>query len=91
MAVVTARAHTADTRGGAGRGELPPVSVIVAARHAGRTLPATLRAIFAQDYAGAVEIIVAEGSADPAQRERLRRDFPGCVSCIMPRARYRRG
>ena len=59
-----------------GRARRPPVSVIVPARDAGRTLPAALRSILAQDYGGPVEVIVAEGSADPAGRARLRREFP---------------
>ena len=72
MAVVAADgAAAAGDRAGS-----PPVSVIVPARDAGDTLPGALRSIFAQEYDGPVEAIVAEGSADPARRERLRRDFP---------------
>ena len=61
--------------------EPPPVSIIVPARNASDTLPATLRSILAQNYRGPVEIVVAEGSQNPACREWLRRDFP-CVQVL---------
>ena len=54
----------------------PPVSVIVPARDAHATLPATLDSILAQRYAGPLEVIVAEGSRTPATRALVRRRFP---------------
>ena len=55
----------------------PPVSVIVPAGSAEATLADALDAILAQDYAGPVEIVVADGSDTPAVGELLRRRFPG--------------
>ena len=57
-------------------GRLPPVSVIVPARDAHATLPATLGSILAQDYGGAVEVVVADGSGTGATRALLDRRFP---------------
>ena len=74
---MTPGGRAAGAHAGAGPDGPPPVSVIVPARDAGGTLPATLRSILAQDYDGPVEVIVAEGSADPAHRDLLRREFPG--------------
>lgn len=75
------RRTPADVRGGSGPGRAhpdrqPPVSVIVPARDAAATLAATLESIQAQDYGGAVETIVADGSATSATRDLLRRRFP---------------
>ena len=61
---------------GAGQGGRPPVSVIVPARNAGPTLPATLRSILVQDYDGPIEVIVAEGSPHPANLDLLCENFP---------------
>ena len=55
----------------------PPVSVIVPARNARATLPAALDSILAQDYGGAVEVIVADGSDTPATRDLLQSRYPG--------------
>ena len=55
----------------------PPVSVIVPARDAEATLGATLDSILAQDYAGAIEVIVADGSEPSAARQLVRSRFPG--------------
>lgn len=41
---------------------LPGVSVVIAARDAAKTLPDTLAAVFAQDYDGPLEVIVADGA-----------------------------
>ena len=60
----------------AGSRRLPPVSVIVPARDAHATLPATLESILAQDYGGAVEVVVADGSGTGATRALLDRRFP---------------
>ena len=55
----------------------PAVSVILPARDAEATLGAALASVLAQDYAGAVEVIVADGSATSATRDLVRRRFPG--------------
>ena len=60
----------------AGFGRTPAVSVIVPARDAEATLPATLESILAQDYGGAVEVIVADGSGTGAMGALLDRRFP---------------
>ena len=52
------------------------VSVIVPARDAEATLAAALRSILAQDCAGGLEVIVADGSASSATRDLLRARFP---------------
>ena len=54
----------------------PPVSVIVAVRDAEDTISAALDSVLAQDYAGEVEVIVADGSDGPATSEVVRRRFP---------------
>ena len=45
--------------------ELPPVSVIIPARNAAATLADTLESVLAQDYAGGIEVIVADGRVNP--------------------------
>lgn len=57
-------------------GESPPVSIVVPARNAEETLPATLEAALSQDYGGAVEIVVADGSDTRATAELLGGRFP---------------
>ncbi|MDE0051113.1 MAG: glycosyltransferase, partial [Rhodospirillales bacterium] len=52
------------------------MSVIVPARDAEAALPAALESILAQDYAGEVEVIVADGSASAATRDLLASRFP---------------
>ncbi len=54
----------------------PAVSVIIPARDADATLPATLASVLAQDYRAATEVIVADGSRTPATADLLRRRFP---------------
>ena len=54
----------------------PPVSVIIPARNAEATLPATLDAVLAQDYRGATEVIIADGSDTAATSDLLRRRYP---------------
>jgi succinoglycan biosynthesis protein ExoA len=56
--------------------DLPPVSVIIPARHAEATLPAALESVTAQDYGGALEVIVADGAETSAIRDLVRRRFP---------------
>ena len=54
----------------------PPVSVIVPVRDAANIISAALDSVLAQDYAGPVETIVADGSDGPATSEVVRRRFP---------------
>ncbi len=54
----------------------PSVSVIIPARNADSTLPATLDSVLAQDYSGAVEVIVADGSDSSSSAEMLQRRYP---------------
>lgn len=54
----------------------PPVSVVIPARNAEATLPATLAALQAQGYAGAIEIVVADGSDAPDMARMVARRFP---------------
>ena len=56
--------------------DAPPVSVIIPARDAEATIAKTLESILAQDYAGPVEVIVADGSDGPATAETIRRVAP---------------
>ena len=74
---------------------LPPVSVIVPARNAQATLPATLDSILTQDYGGVIDVIVADGSDTAATRDLLRVRFPsvrrvpnpeGTIPCGLNRA-----
>ena len=59
----------------------PGVSVIVPARNAEATLPAALDSILAQDYAGEIEVAVADGSDGPATAELLGARYPQ-VLCV---------
>ena len=54
----------------------PSVSVIIPARNAEETIASTLDSIFSQDYAGSVEVIVADGSDTSALSEAIRRSHP---------------
>ena len=54
----------------------PSVSVIVAARNAESTIEQALDSVFAQDYPGAVEVVVADGSDTPALGALVRRRYP---------------
>ena len=54
----------------------PAVSVIVPARNAEATLPAALDSILSQDYAGGIEVIVADGSVTTATADLLRAHYP---------------
>ncbi len=55
---------------------LPKVSVIIPARNAAATIEATLAGIQAQDYAGELEVVVAEGRSDDDTQTILER-HPG--------------
>lgn len=57
-------------------GWTPSVSIIIPARNAAQTLPATLEAALGQDYGGPLEVIVADGSETAETTEMLRRRFP---------------
>lgn len=54
----------------------PPVSVVVPARNEGATLAETLESVFSQDYAGPLEVIIADGSDGPAMAEMVAQRFP---------------
>ncbi len=54
----------------------PAVSVVIPARNAEATIVPTLDSIFAQDYPGSIEVIVADGSDTPATSQIVRRLFP---------------
>ena len=54
----------------------PSVSVIIPARDAEATVGATLDSVLAQDYAGLIEVIVADGSDTPALADLVRRGYP---------------
>ncbi len=56
--------------------ELPSVSVIIPARNAEALISTTLDSVMAQDYAGDIEVIVADGSDSPALSEVVRRRYP---------------
>lgn len=58
-----------DRRGSAA--PLPPVSVIIPARDAEETILEAIDSVLAQDYAGEVEVIVADGSDGPATAARV--------------------
>ena len=55
---------------------LPSVSVIIPARNAEATLAAALDSVLSQDYAGSVEVLVADGSDTPATAEMVRQRYP---------------
>lgn len=52
------------------------VSVIIPAKNAEATLPATLASVFSQDYRGPIEVIVADGSDTSATADLLCRRYP---------------
>ena len=54
----------------------PLVSVVIPARNAAGTIGATLDSIRAQDYAGPVEVIIADGSDTGETAETARRHYP---------------
>ena len=56
--------------------DLPAVSVIVPARDAEATLGAALDSVLTQDYAGPVEVVVADGSEGSATAALLHRRYP---------------
>ena len=54
----------------------PSVSVVIPIRNAEATLAATLDSVLSQEYAGSVEVIVADGSDTPATSDLVRRRYP---------------
>ena len=58
---------------------LPDVSVIMPARNAGATIVAALNSVRAQDYAGVIEVVVADGSDTGAMAGVLRRRYPEII------------
>lgn len=54
----------------------PSVSVIIPARDAAATIATALDSVLSQDYAGPVEVIVADGSESPATSGIVRRRYP---------------
>lgn len=54
----------------------PGISAIIPARNAGDVIIEAIDSILAQDYPGAVEVIVADGSDTPEMAERVRRLRP---------------
>ncbi len=58
------------------RDHTPRISVIIPARNAEATIIPTLDSIFAQDYQGPIEVIIADGSETTAMAELVRRSHP---------------
>ena len=56
---------------------MPPVSVIIPARNAEGTIADALESVLAQDYAGEIEVIVADGSENATTVKLVQRRFPG--------------
>ena len=61
--------------------EPPPVTVVIPARNAEGTIGAALDSVAAQDYVGAIEVIVADGSDSTATADLVRTRHPG-VRCV---------
>ena len=55
---------------------LPSVSVIIPARHAEATIGTALDSVLSQDYAGSVEVLVADGSQDEVTAKMVRGYHP---------------
>lgn len=71
MALVSARPDTTPNS------EQPPsVSVIIPARNAASSISTALDSALAQDYAGPLEVIVADGSDSPSMAELVRQRYP---------------
>lgn len=54
----------------------PPVSVVIPALNAEATIARTLDSVLSQEYAGPVEVIVADGSDTPAMSDLVRHRYP---------------
>ena len=71
MAFVSARPDTTPNS------EQPPaVSVVIPARNAASSISTALDSALAQDYAGPLEVIVADGSDSPSMAELVRQRYP---------------
>ena len=57
-------------------GDAPPVTIVIPARNEAAALPSALTSALAQDYAGAIEIVVADGSDGPKTADVVRLRFP---------------
>lgn len=68
-------ATATESASAAGSG-LPTVSVVIPARNAETTIEACLDSVLSQDYAGRVEVIVADGSDGRALSDAVRRRDP---------------
>lgn len=55
---------------------LPSLSVVIPARNAEATIGEALDSVFAQDYRGPVEVIVADGSETPATSKVVEEGYP---------------
>ena len=62
--------------GSSGADPLPGVSVVIPARNEAAALPAALASVSAQDYEGEIEVVVADGSDEPATANIVRARFP---------------
>ena len=60
-----------------GTAGLPGVSIVIPARDEEEALPVALASVLGQDYGGAMETIVADGSGGPATADVVRTRFPG--------------
>ncbi len=56
--------------------EAPPISVVIPTRNAEATIETALDSIFAQDYEGSIEVIVADGSNTPATAALIGERYP---------------
>ena len=62
----------------------PPVSVVMPVRDEPAELPGALASVLAQDYGGAIEIVIADGSASPETVDSIRaRDREGAVGFVI--------
>ncbi len=56
--------------------QLPNISIIIPARNSERTIASTLDSLLAQDYAGEMEVIVADGSETSGTGDIIRKSYP---------------
>ena len=60
----------------------PKVSLVIPARNAGSTIAATLESALAQDYAGDIDIVIADGSDDHSMWELVNKKFSQVTTII---------
>ena len=70
------RGSAVDDAPRAGRRALPSVSVVIPARDAEATIAESLDSVLSQEYAGSLEVIVADGSETAAMADLVRRRYP---------------